>query len=160
MKFTGDFNLVLPGIANINIEEHEIFCLLPQMTFNGFIVINVAFSYFFTLLSWMKWRSQCFHLILTLWYDMIAEQVHDSSDPSMAGVARECSWREKYGASQHIGYELLNCTCVSHFRDGFLIQCNFSCTVILFVSFLPPWRIQELLYNQAPEACSVHDCLL
>lgn len=59
MKFTGDFNLILPGIANINIEKsmkysasyhrwHLIVSLLLMWRFH-----------FFSLLSWMK----CVHSV-------------------------------------------------------------------------------------------------
>ena len=73
------------------------------MTFNGFIVVNVAFSFLSPFIL-DEVRSQCFRLILALWYDRW--QSRCMTPPTLPWLAWPSgnAVEEKYGASPHIGH--------------------------------------------------------
>ena len=72
------------------------------MTFNSFIVINVAFSFLFPFIL-DEVRSQCFHLILTLWCDRWQSRCLTPLTLLWQAWPSGNVVEEKYGASQHTG---------------------------------------------------------
>ena len=155
MKFTDDFwTNFAQGSEHEYRKEHEIFCLLQQMTFNDFIVINVAFSFLYPFIL-DKVCSECFHLILAVQCDRWKSRCLIPSDPFVAGVAfRECGQRAVQCFLRLVA--LIKLYLCVRFQEYFLNPVSFFMHCYPFcVPFLPLWRIQNYLRNQATEAWSI-----